>query len=163
MIQKKILRRLLIAFLMLPILFQVALADPSVASASTIEKVNPASSLMQVALALIAVLAMIFALGWLVKKVSQGSGMASGQMKVVASMALGTRERLAVVDIAGTQILIGVAPGRISSLHTFDQTVIEVGKKPTEDFSQKLKEIMSQGLSGQKTSIHDNHSNEEKS
>ncbi|BFM16550.1 hypothetical protein R50073_27330 [Maricurvus nonylphenolicus] len=104
---------------------------------------NHASYIGQVIVGLLLVLAMIFAIAWLLRRFGQGTLVGSQQMKVVSSLPLGPRERLIIVDVNGEQLLIGVAPGRISQLHHFSEPVIPNKTQDDGDFGQKLKEILS--------------------
>jgi flagellar protein FliO/FliZ len=45
------------------------------------------------------------------------------------------------VDIAGQQVLLGVAPGRVTHLTSFDQPVITEATS-SNDFSSKIKQLM---------------------
>jgi flagellar protein FliO/FliZ len=70
--------------------------------------------------------------------------MVSGQlMKIVAAQSVGPREKILLVDVAGQQILLGVAPGHISHLQSFAQPVITVSHSRGQDFSSKLKQLLS--------------------
>lgn len=69
-------------------------------------------------LALVAVLALIVGLAWLLKRLP-GSGLRSSeQLRVVTSLAVGQRERLLVVQVGGQQLLLGVTAQSITPLHT---------------------------------------------
>lgn len=111
--------------------------------------VSHSGYLTQVFFGLILVVALIFIVAWLLKRVGHGSFASGQQMKLLASMPLGTRERLLLVDIAGQQLLLGVAPGRISTLHTFAEPVIDIPNKTGDlgglgsEFSSKLRDLMS--------------------
>lgn len=97
----------------------------------------------QVLFGLLAVLLLIAAIAWLVKRFGQGGFLANPHMKVVATLPLGPRERLAVVDMAGQQILLGISSGRITNLHTFDEPLVPAeGEAGRVDFADKLREIM---------------------
>jgi len=93
---------------------------------------------------LIIVLLMIFALAWMVKRMGAGSFLSNQQMKIVASVAMGTRERVVVLDVGGKQVLLGVTPQNISTLHVFDEPVIgeSTDDKTESDFAQKIKYFM---------------------
>lgn len=70
--------------------------------------------------ALVGVLALIVGLAWLLKRLP-GSGLRSNeQLRVVASLAMGQRERLMVVEVGGQQLLLGVTAHGIANLHTLD-------------------------------------------
>jgi Cu(I)/Ag(I) efflux system membrane fusion protein len=49
-----------------------------------------------------------------------------------------TRERIALVDVGGKQILIGVTPQAIRTLHVFDEPVVAPDEPVSGDFARKL-------------------------
>jgi flagellar protein FliO/FliZ len=49
-----------------------------------------------------------------------GRGMSGRHLKVIDALALGARERLLLVDVAGERVLLGLAGGRIERLHVLD-------------------------------------------
>jgi len=80
-----------------------------------------APSLFGAVLALLAVLALVIGLGWLLKRLP-GSGFRPAEgMKVVASLSVGAKERVVVVDVNGQQLLLGVTAGGINTLHTLPE------------------------------------------
>lgn len=107
------------------------------------ERVGAASQLLNVALSLLFILVLIFALAWILRRFGQGGFGHQGDMKIVASLALGTRERLLVVDVGGQQLLLGATPQQIRTLHVFETPVIDT-RQPTQpaDFKQKLMALM---------------------
>lgn len=106
------------------------------------------TQLISVVLSLLVVLAVILALAWLLRRFGQGGFSTQSDMKVVASLSLGTRERLLVVDIQGQQLLIGVTPQQIRTLHVFDEPVIDPTQPRSADFKNKLMAIMQSRQSG---------------
>ncbi len=76
-----------------------------------------ASGIGQVTFALLVVLAAVFAAAWMVKRLRAVSGAASG-IEVVASAALGAKERAVIVRVGETRLLLGVATGGVTLLHT---------------------------------------------
>jgi len=72
-------------------------------------------------MALLAVLALIVGLGWLLKRMP-GSGFRPAEgMRVVASLNVGAKERVVVVEVNGTQLLLGVTAGGINTLHALPE------------------------------------------
>ncbi len=67
------------------------------------------------ALALIGVLALLIGSLWLLKKLTVQRG-AEGLMRIVGATAVGGRERIVIVEIGSTWLVLGVAPGRVSAL-----------------------------------------------
>lgn len=74
------------------------------------------NSLVQMLLALTGILALLFACLWLLKKLTVHRGAAAGLLRVVAATAVGTRERVVIVEIGSTWLVLGVAPGQVSAL-----------------------------------------------
>lgn len=73
--------------------------------------------MLQFGLGLAIVLGLIVAAGWFMKRFSIGTS-GAGLVKVIAGTAVGQRERVVVVEIGETWMVLGVAPGRVSALHT---------------------------------------------
>jgi flagellar protein FliO/FliZ len=48
---------------------------------------------------------------WLLKRLTAVRGPASGMMRVVAATAVGGRERVVIVEVGSTWLVLGVAPG----------------------------------------------------
>ena len=90
-------------------------------------------SLFGAVFALLLVLALIVGLGWLLKRMP-GSGFRPAEgMKLVASLNVGARERLVVVEVNGQQLLLGVTANGITTLHVLPEP-LPVAAAP--DFKQ---------------------------
>jgi len=90
------------------------------------------------------VLALVFGCGWLVKRFSGMTSTRGGAIKVVSVLPVGTRERLALVEVGGQQLLLGVTAQQITTLHTFDEPVVDASEtKNNSEFAQKLHQMMS--------------------
>ena len=97
-------------------------------------------------LVLIGMIGLILSLAWSVKRFGGMNFSGNREMKVVTSIALGARERIALIDIKGQQFLIGVTTQQINHLHSFDEAIIplEGDKNATNqsDFALKLQSIL---------------------
>jgi flagellar protein FliO/FliZ len=78
----------------------------------------PAGGVAQVLLGLTAVLALVGAIAWLLKRYSGLRGTGSGLIRIVGGAAVGQRERVVLVEVGGTWLLLGVAPGQVRALHS---------------------------------------------
>lgn len=117
--------------------------------------VGTASGLAQAGLGLFAVIALILLLAWLARRaglVRHGQG---GQMKVVGSTMLGPRQRLVMVEVGDTCLVLGVSAGEIRTLHTLPaQAAPKPGSSsgsaavpgPPGSFGQKLLRAMQDNL-----------------
>jgi flagellar protein FliO/FliZ len=76
--------------------------------------------MLRVTLALILVLAAVFATGWFVRRVRGLSGASSTGLEVLAQVTLGARERAVLIRVGERQILLGVAPGNVRTLHVLE-------------------------------------------
>ena len=47
----------------------------------------------------------------------------SGPIEIIADVSLGAKERAVLVQVGGKQLLLGVAPGRVNTLHVLDEPV----------------------------------------
>jgi|GEM_PF-2227736 len=91
--------------------------------------------------ALVLVVGLILALSWLARRIPALGGGGAGAhpaLRVVGSLALGPRDRLVVVAVGETQLLLGVGAGGTRTLHTLDQPLPAPGDRPTPAFAQLL-------------------------
>jgi flagellar protein FliO/FliZ len=74
---------------------------------------------------LIVVIGLILVLAFLFRKLSDSGEGIPGNMKVLAGLAVGTRERLVLVQVGKQQLLVGVAPGSVNAIAAFDEPVVD--------------------------------------
>jgi flagellar protein FliO/FliZ len=105
----------------------------------------PAGTYLQATLALALIIGLLFGTAWLARKLSGGKGFGQGGMKIVGGVALGPRERIVLVEVGETWLVIGIVPGQIRTLHQLPKgTPLEAESAPgsTEaPFAQWLKSI----------------------
>jgi flagellar protein FliO/FliZ len=77
----------------------------------------PAGTYLQATLALILIIGLLFGTAWLARKLSGGKGFGQGGMKIIGGVALGPRERIVLVEVGDTWLVIGIVPGQIRTLH----------------------------------------------
>lgn len=95
-------------------------AAPSVTSSAAPSGI---ASLGQVTLALGLVLALIFVAAWLMRRLRGFGKTGTGALDVIADLPVGQKERAVLIRVGTQQVLIGVAPGRVSMLHVLDEPV----------------------------------------
>ena len=88
-----------------------------VASAPALAVPDTATSMLTVLISLILILGGFVGIAWFVRRYLPGMG-TQGVVKVVGTTAVGTRERVVVVEMAGTWLLLGVGGGNVRLLHT---------------------------------------------
>jgi flagellar protein FliO/FliZ len=103
------------------------------------------SGIFQVLLGLAVVLALLFASLWLLKRLAAPRGVAAGFMKVITATAVGTRERVVVVEVGDTWLILGVAPGSVTTLHQIPRQDLPIAATAGGDFPARLKQFMERG------------------
>lgn len=73
--------------------------------------------LVQALFGLAVVVGLILACGWAARRFGMQHIGGSHVLKVVSSVAVGQRERVVVVEVEGTWLVLGVAGGSVQALH----------------------------------------------
>ncbi len=81
------------------------------------------ASLGHVTLALGLVLALIFVAAWLMRRLRGYGKTGTGALDIIADLPVGQKERAVLIRVGTQQVLIGVAPGRVTTLHVLDEPV----------------------------------------
>ncbi|MCE5182551.1 MAG: flagellar biosynthetic protein FliO [Betaproteobacteria bacterium] len=136
----------------LPIGFVFLLSFPvaaQTAAPTLVVSASPVSMFggLQVLFSLGIVLAVIVGVAWLLKRFTPGQMGAGGVVKVIGGVALGPKERLVLVEVGETWLVLGVAPGQVNALHTLAKPeggvhVTEVPSGSEHGFSVWLKKAM---------------------
>ncbi|MHA6494534.1 flagellar biosynthetic protein FliO [Pseudomonas borbori] len=133
--------KLLVMCLLLP--FTVLAAEPAAQAAKPIGGSGVGAQLGQLLLGLLVVIGLIFLLAWVMRRVQQIVPRGGQVIKVMATQALGPRDRLVLVQIGGEQILLGLTPGRITPLHVMSEPVhLPDGEPASTEFAQRLMELL---------------------
>jgi flagellar protein FliO/FliZ len=74
-------------------------------------------TLTSLIIGMVLVLAVIAATAWLLKRLAPRTYGSSSVLRVVAGAAVGPRERVVIVEIGSTWLVVGVAPGCVNTLH----------------------------------------------
>jgi flagellar protein FliO/FliZ len=92
-----------------------------------------AGSIGQVTLALTVVLALVFVAGWALRYLRK-LNIAGGdqQLEIVAQVSLGAKERAVLIRLNDVQVLVGVAPGQVTALHTGPAPIGKTGVVPSD-------------------------------
>ena len=102
-------------------------------------------ALFQGLLGLLAVFAALGVFFWFLRRFSPGQSGAQGVVKVVGGVMLGPRERLVVVEVGDTWLLLGIGGGQVNTLHTLPRPAnyVPSARDPLPGFADKLKEMLS--------------------
>ena len=77
---------------------------------------SSAGSIGQVTVALLLVLAVVFALAFALKKMRAVGGGGTNGIEVLAQVSLGAKERAVLIRVEGSRLLLGVATGQVNLL-----------------------------------------------
>lgn len=93
-------------------------------------------NLLQVLLALVAVILIIFVLSIALKKLSMLPGSSGRLIKVIAGISLSSKDRLLLIQVGDEQILISASPGNVRKVHELTHPV-EVEVLASSESSEK--------------------------
>src|SRR4051812_3428828 len=121
-----------------------AFAAPDAISAPTAPS---AGGLAQVTFALLIVLVAIFAVAWVARRMRGFNNRVGGAIDVLADVPLGQKERAVLLKVGSKQILLGVAPGRVNTLHVLEEP-LELSKPSSgpNDPRPNFKQLMLRSL-----------------
>jgi len=104
------------------------------------------SYLLQLIFGLLIVIICIFVLAWFSKKMNRFHSSPDDALKIIGAISMGSRERIVHLQIGEEQLLIGVSPGRINTLHVLNTPVETITKSNNDSvgngFSDKLKTMI---------------------
>ncbi|MBY0474570.1 MAG: flagellar biosynthetic protein FliO [Nitrosomonas sp.] len=132
------------------LLFLIVIAPfPAMAETGKPSYISPPAvisteSTLQMMGGLLLVLALIGGITWLLKRYSLIPTTTAGIVKVVATTGVGQRERVVIVEIDNTWLVLGVATGRVNKLHTMTKPTNEAsdtisnGSPPSPVFAEQL-------------------------
>lgn len=127
-------------------------ALPGVALAQTAPAAVPdaGAGLLQAFLGLGVVIAALIGGLWLLKRVSAPHGAAAGALRVIAGASVGPRERVMLVEVEDTWLVVGVAPGQVNALHQMPKGRLAASPATPagRDFGAWLKQVMERRNAG---------------
>jgi len=95
-------------------------------------------TLLSLGAGLVAVIAVIYGCAWIIRRMNGMTGMNNNAIKVVSVMAIGARERIALIEVGGQQILLGITPSAIRTLQVFEEPVVDASNPGSGDFARRL-------------------------
>ena len=101
-----------------------------------------AAQLAQLGMGLLVVVGLIFLLGYLMRRVGPLAPQGGQHIRLISSYPLGPRDRLALVEVGDQQLLLGISPGRITTLHVLDEPVAANAEATGGDFARKLQAML---------------------
>ena len=119
--------------------YPLLLIAETTSKVENINKVEPFSlmNMLNTVVGLVVVIAVILALAWAVRKYGQLPTNNQVDMKILGGLSLGTREKAVLIQVEGKKLLLGIAPGRVETLHVLDDT-----EKNNTEFNKNLRDAM---------------------
>lgn len=116
-------------------------------SAESVAPASPAGSLIQMVLGLTITLALLIGGLYILKRLQGSRGTSPGALRILDATAVGTREKVILLSVGNKVLVLGVSPGRISTLHTMDPEELPSAPPPraaqiANDFAGRLRQFM---------------------
>jgi flagellar protein FliO/FliZ len=105
-------------------------------------------AMLQTVFGLALVIAVVFGCAWLARRLGLQNGPRNALVKTIGGASLGGKERVAVVEIGDTWLVLGAAPGNVRLLHTMPagttpQTALATGPAPLAgSFGQRFRDAL---------------------
>jgi len=120
-----------------------AAAVPRLAAAEAARTPELGATLLQMLFGLGVVLLLLFASLYLLKRLTAPRGAAAGLLRVVAATAVGTRERVVVLEVGDTWLVLGVTATNVTPLTQLPRSQVPAPTAPPgKDFGGWLKQVM---------------------
>lgn len=130
-----------------PAMTDVATAPPAARTQTTVQvpdrpaaasAPSNAGTAASAVLALLLVVGLILLLAWLARRMPGLTGTTHPGLRVLGSVALGPRDRVVLVEVGQTQLLVGVGAGGPRTLHTLDTPLAAPARATPSPFAQVL-------------------------
>lgn len=111
-------------------------------------------SILQVIFSLLLVLAAVALVAWILKRINLPQRGTGSLLKVISGVAVGQRERIVLVEINDTWLVVGVAPGQVRTLHSMPKAELLTLQTDTlntatgKNFQSWLKQMMDKRNAG---------------
>jgi len=125
----------------------VRAADDAASTTTPASGTDPmaVSNLWQLTLGMVVVLAVMLGLAWILKRTGKFQMAAGGGLKILGGLSIGSRERVVLLQVGETQLLVGVAPGQVQALHVLDQPLETQAQPDGSGFADQLGRMMRKG------------------
>jgi flagellar protein FliO/FliZ len=101
-----------------------------------------AGSLTQLTLSLLAIVALIIGVSWVVKRLKLAGPRSRGEIVVIDELALGPRERIVWLRVGDAQVLVGVGAGGVVGLTPLATPIGVPAAIAETGFAERLREFM---------------------
>ena len=88
------------------------------------------------------IIAILFVGAYLLRRLNGGERFGqTGPLKIVGGLMIGPRERIVMVEVGDTWLVVGIVPGQIKTLHTQPKGELPAGVSQDTSFGHWLKKI----------------------
>jgi flagellar protein FliO/FliZ len=82
------------------------------------------------------------AISWALKRLKLASPRGSGEIAVIEQLNVGPRERILLIRVGESQVLVGVGAAGMVSLTPLAAPIVLKGGSPAPAFAERLRELM---------------------
>ncbi len=102
-------------------------------------------NVLRIFIGLMVVVIAIVAIAWGLRRWGNFRVSSQGELQIIGGLSMGPRERLVLVQVGDEQLLLGVAPGRIQTLHKLERPVpVSSETAGRESFAERLRTAVKQ-------------------
>jgi flagellar protein FliO/FliZ len=103
----------------------------------------PGGAMLQMLFGLALVIGVLFLGAYFLRRFSGGRMFGSnGVLRVVGGLMIGPRERIVLLEVEETWLVVGIVPGQIKTLHTLPKGDLPIGKDEENRFGFWLKQVV---------------------
>jgi flagellar protein FliO/FliZ len=104
------------------------------------------STMVQTFAGLAIILGLFVAAAWLMRRMNGGNPFMAGNgpMRILSSLPVGARERIVLIEIEDTWLVVGIAPGQVQTLHTLPKGTLPAESLEGKQFGHWLKQFREQ-------------------
>jgi len=99
-------------------------------------------SLTQLTLSLVAIVALIFAISWALKRLRLAGPKGSGEIAVLDALSIGPRDRIVLVRVGESQVLLGISGAGMVALTPLAAPIALKGGTGAPAFAERLRDLM---------------------
>lgn len=90
---------------------------------ASVPDIDVTGELLRVVLSLGGIITLIFAAGWLTRRLQSRQFIGGRRLRCVESMSISARERVLLIEADGKRLLVGVGTSGVRALHVYEGTV----------------------------------------
>ena len=100
------------------------------------------TAILQMLFGLAVIIGVLFAGAYLLRRLNGGRSFGhAGPMKVVGGLMISPRERILLVEVGDSWLVVGIVPGQIKTLHTLPKGVLPADDCSDKPFGHWLRQI----------------------